>query len=128
VPLGERRRGASDHRSPARARRAGLRREHPQAARRRGDGRGRGRGAGPDVRRRRAHRRRDTPLLDLVAPAEARPWLQPCGTHRRDDGAPRARRSGERRDGPRGPRRPDLSAEIAVIRWGGMPTVRSSST
>ena len=66
-----------------------------------------------DVRRRRAHRGRDAPLLDLVAPAQARPRLQPRRADRRDDGAARAGWAGERR-GPRGPHRRD-SARTPIL-------------
>ena len=70
---------------------------------------GRGSPRRPDVRRRGPHRRRDAPLLDLVAPAQARPRLQPRGAHRRDDGEARPGRPGERREGPRSPHRFDLN-------------------
>ena len=75
-------------------------RDDEEARRRRGRRR-----AGPPLRRRRPPGRRHPPLLDVVAPAQARPRLQPRRAHRRDDGAARAGRPGQRRQGPRSPHR-----------------------
>ena len=66
-----------------------------------GEGAEAGRRAGRHVRRRRSRGRRHPPLLDLVAPAQARPGLQPGGPHRRDDGEARHRRRRQRLQGPR---------------------------
>src|SRR5580704_17790221 len=47
-------------------------------------------------------------MLDLLAPAQAGPRLQPRRPHRGDDGKEGTGRTRERSQGPRGPRRPHL--------------------
>ena len=69
---------------------------------------GRRRRAGPPLRRRRPPGGRHPPLLHVVAPAQARPGLQPRRAHRRDDGKARPGGPRQRRQGPRSPGRPAL--------------------
>jgi DNA segregation ATPase FtsK/SpoIIIE, S-DNA-T family len=114
-PFISRRGGAEGHRLPPPAGHARVRREHPQAARRRREGRSRGRRRRrPALRPSGAHRRRDAQVLDLVAAAQARHRLQPRGQARRDDGAPRARRAGQRLEGSRSLDRGLVSGRFAA--------------